>query len=100
MLRGGQHGQHGSTIAVGVAVSSAEDALAVLPQDLETAIPMGAKSRGRFHCAGLRCRAGLGGRTLDQPRQLERRLPQKNNRAAKTVPAPLISGVRILAGSK
>jgi hypothetical protein len=45
MLRGGQHGQHGSTIAVGVAVSSAEDALAVLPQDLETAIPMGAKSR-------------------------------------------------------
>jgi hypothetical protein len=40
------------------------------------------------------------GRTLDQPRQLERRLPQKNNRAAKTVPAALISGVRILAGSK
>jgi hypothetical protein len=49
MLHGGQHGQHGSIIAVGVAVSSAEDALAVLPQDLETAIPMGAKSRGRFH---------------------------------------------------
>jgi hypothetical protein len=40
------------------------------------------------------------GRTLDQPRQLERRLPQKNTRAAKTVPAALISGVRILAGSK
>jgi hypothetical protein len=45
MLRGGQHGQHGSTIAVGVALSSAEDALAVLPQDLEVAIPIGAKSR-------------------------------------------------------
>ena len=49
MLGGGQHGQHGSIIAVAVAVSSAEDALAVFPQDLETAIPMGAKSRGRFH---------------------------------------------------
>jgi hypothetical protein len=49
MLRGGQHGQHGSTIAVGLAVSSAEDALAVLPQDLEVAIPIGAKSRRRFH---------------------------------------------------
>jgi hypothetical protein len=37
---------------------------------------------------------------MKQPRQLERRLPQKNTRAAKTVPAALISGVRILAGSK
>ena len=45
MLHGGQHDQHGSIIAVGVAVSSAEDALAVLPQDLEVAIPIGAKSR-------------------------------------------------------
>jgi hypothetical protein len=45
------------------------------------------------------------GRTLDQPRQLERRLSRselssKNNRAAKTVPPAPISGVRILTGSK
>jgi hypothetical protein len=47
MLRGGKHGQHGHAIAVGVALSSAEDAPAVLPQDLQAVIAMGAKSRGR-----------------------------------------------------
>jgi hypothetical protein len=36
VLRGGQHGQHGATVAVGVQTpSSADDAVAVLPQDLE-----------------------------------------------------------------
>jgi hypothetical protein len=42
MFRGRTHGQHAGTIAVGVALSSAEDALAVRPQDLETAIRIGA----------------------------------------------------------
>jgi len=38
------------------------------------------------------------GRTLDQPRQLERRLPQRV--VLEEQPAAPISGVRILAGSK
>jgi hypothetical protein len=42
MLSGGKHGQHGHTIGVDVALPSAEDALAVLPQDLEMAIPISA----------------------------------------------------------
>jgi adenylosuccinate lyase len=50
MFRGRTHGQHASTIAVGVALFSAEDALAVRPQDVEIAIPIGA-TRGTVHNA-------------------------------------------------
>jgi hypothetical protein len=38
MLRGGEHDQYGSPIKVSVALFSAEDAFAVLPQDLEATI--------------------------------------------------------------
>jgi len=41
VLRGGQHRQNGAKIAVSAqAPSSAEDAVAILPQDLEVAIPI------------------------------------------------------------
>jgi hypothetical protein len=59
LFRGGKHGQHGSPITVGVAVSSAEDAFAVLPQDLEAAISTNAEPRGWVH---LRIRLQVGGR--------------------------------------
>jgi hypothetical protein len=49
MLRGGQHGQHGGPITVGVALSSAEDAFAVLPQDLEFTNSTSAEPRGWIH---------------------------------------------------
>ncbi len=45
MLRGGQHGQHGGAMTVGVAFSSAEDAFAVLPQDLEPTLSIRAEPR-------------------------------------------------------
>ena len=47
MLRGGQHGQHGGPITVGV--SSAEDAFTVLPQDLEATTSTSAEPRGWVH---------------------------------------------------
>jgi hypothetical protein len=41
MFASGKHGQHGGAITVvGVASASAEDAFAVLPQDLEVAVPI------------------------------------------------------------
>src|SRR6476646_1206908 len=40
MLRSGQHGQHESRV-VAMTMSSAEDALTVLPDHLEAAIPVG-----------------------------------------------------------
>ena len=46
MLRGGQHDQHGGRITLGVALSPAEDAFTVLPQDLEATISAGAEPRG------------------------------------------------------
>src|SRR5882757_2258654 len=49
MLRGGQHGQHSGPMAVGVALSSTEDALAVLPQYLEAANSTSAGPRGWIH---------------------------------------------------
>src|SRR5216683_3025531 len=49
MLRGGQHGQHGGPITVDVALASAEDAFAVLPQDLEAANSTSAGPRGWIH---------------------------------------------------
>ena len=44
MFRGRTHDQNASTIAV--SLSPAEDALAVRPQDLETAIPIGTRRCG------------------------------------------------------
>jgi hypothetical protein len=49
MFRGGQHGQHGGPITVGVALTSAEDAFAVLPQNLEPTISISAEPRGWIH---------------------------------------------------
>src|ERR1700757_1433888 len=50
MLRGGTHGQHGGPIAVGAQVpSSANDTFAVLPQDLDTALPSRAEPKGWGH---------------------------------------------------
>ena len=46
MPRSGEHGQHESRV-VAMAISSAEDALTVLPENLEAAIPVGGKSRRR-----------------------------------------------------
>jgi hypothetical protein len=46
MLNGGEYSQHGSSV-VAVALSSAEDPFTVLPDDLETAVPVGGKSWGR-----------------------------------------------------
>jgi hypothetical protein len=47
VLRGGQHGQHGAAVAVGVqAPSPAEDAFAVLPQDLEAVLSASAEPKG------------------------------------------------------
>jgi hypothetical protein len=47
VLRGGQHGQHGAAVAVGAqAPSSAKDAFAVLPQDLEAVTPLSAERKG------------------------------------------------------
>src|SRR5882724_7890784 len=46
MLRSRQHGQHESRV-VAMAISSAEDALTVLPENLEAAIPVGGKTRRR-----------------------------------------------------
>ena len=46
LLRGGNYGKHGGPVPViRVALRSAEDALAVLPQDRESAIPVSANSR-------------------------------------------------------
>jgi hypothetical protein len=52
MLRGRKHGQHGGQITVGVALSSAEDALAVLPQDPEAPISTSVEPRGWIHPRG------------------------------------------------
>src|SRR5216684_1106186 len=49
MLGGGQHGQHSGPMATSVALSSTEDALAVLPQYLETANSTSARPRGWIH---------------------------------------------------
>src|SRR5258708_19286511 len=49
MLRGGQHGQHSGPMAAGVALSSTEDALAILPQYLEAANSTGGGPRGWIH---------------------------------------------------
>jgi hypothetical protein len=49
MLRGGKHDQHGGRITVGVALSSAEDAFTILPQDLEATISTSAEPRGWIH---------------------------------------------------
>ena len=47
VLRGGQYGQHRAPLAVVAQTpSSAEDAFAVLPQDLKAAILLSVKSRG------------------------------------------------------
>jgi hypothetical protein len=46
MLRSGEHRQHESRV-VAMAISSAEDTLTVLPENLEAAIPVGGKSRRR-----------------------------------------------------
>src|SRR5258706_10253763 len=46
MLRSGEHGQHESR-GVAMAISSAEDALTVLPENLEAATPVGSNSRRR-----------------------------------------------------
>ena len=51
MFRGRTHGQHAGTIALGVALSSAEDAIAVHPENLEAAISVGGKSRRRVQRA-------------------------------------------------
>jgi hypothetical protein len=40
MLNGGEHSQHESGV-VAMTISSAEDAFTVLPEDLETAVPVG-----------------------------------------------------------
>ena len=46
LLRSGQHGQHGAAAAVGLsAPPPAEDALAVLPQDLETVLSLTAERK-------------------------------------------------------
>jgi hypothetical protein len=49
MLRSWQHGEHGGAITIGVALASAEDAFAVLPQDLEAANSTNAQPRGWIH---------------------------------------------------
>ena len=50
MLCGGQHGQNGAAAAVGVQPPfPAEDAFAVLPQDLGSAISVSADLRGQVH---------------------------------------------------
>jgi hypothetical protein len=47
VFRGGQHCQHGTTIAVGIqAPSSADDAVAVVPQDLEAVVSFSAEPKG------------------------------------------------------
>ena len=49
-LRGGQHGQHGAAAAVVVrAPPAAEDAFAILPQDLTAVIRIGAFQRMQHH---------------------------------------------------
>ena len=54
MLRGGQHDQHGAAVAVGAQMpSSAEDAFAVLPQDLEAVISLSADPEGWIHDQAL-----------------------------------------------
>ena len=51
MLRGGHHGQHGAPFAaIRLTPGSAENALAVRPQDLEAAISLWAKTRHRLIC--------------------------------------------------
>ena len=45
MLGGGQHGQHGDPLTVNVLHASAEDTVAVLPQDLEAAVSVSAEPR-------------------------------------------------------
>jgi hypothetical protein len=47
MLPSGKHGQHGGAITVfGVASAFAEEVFAVLPQDLEVAIPICSERSG------------------------------------------------------
>ena len=83
MLRGGQHGQHGVPAAIGIqAPPTAEDAVAVLPQDLEVVVSLCAEPR---RCAqlphstiGLAAR-GLEGRCAPSPARLIRpRLSKKS----------------------
>jgi hypothetical protein len=45
LLRRGQYSQHGGPLTVGLALSPAEDAFAVLPQDLEPTITISAKPK-------------------------------------------------------
>ena len=49
MLRGWQHSQHGGPMTAVMSLSSAEDAFAVRPQDLETTIFTSADPRGWNH---------------------------------------------------
>jgi hypothetical protein len=63
MLCRGQHGQHRGAMTVGASLSSAEDAFAILPQNLEAANSTGAQPREWIH---LRIRCRIGGRHSDQ----------------------------------
>jgi hypothetical protein len=49
MLHGWQHDQHRGLVAIGLPLASAEDALTVLPQDLELAISVSAEPIGWMH---------------------------------------------------
>jgi hypothetical protein len=49
MFRGRQHGQDGGPLTVGIALSPAEDAFVVLPQDLEATNSTSAERRGWIH---------------------------------------------------
>jgi hypothetical protein len=54
VLHGGQHGEHGAAIAAGIqAPSSADDALAILPQDLEAAVSAGIEQAHLPNLCGL-----------------------------------------------
>jgi hypothetical protein len=48
IFKGGQHGQHTAEISVGVTLCSAEDAFAVLPQDMKIAIRICAEQARRI----------------------------------------------------
>ena len=85
MLRGGKHSQHIGPVAIGIlAPRTAENAVAVFPQDLEVAIPVCAEPRRCAqlpHSPSVSPLAGLEGRRAPSSVRLVRpRLSKKSTR--------------------
>jgi hypothetical protein len=84
MLRGWQHNQHGGPMTVVAALSSAEDAFAVRPQNLETTIFTSADQENGLVC---RVRRRVDGRRW-VAEILSQRGPRRSHKEFSTLEPP------------